>query len=42
MQFSTRRFSLVIPENIELIFFPRYSPELNPAEKDRLVVLKNV
>lgn len=25
--------SLVIPENIKLIFLPPYSPELNPAEK---------
>jgi len=25
--------SLVIPENIALIFLPPYSPELNPAEK---------
>ncbi len=25
--------ALVIPENIGLIFFPPYSPELNPAEK---------
>lgn len=25
--------SLIIPENIALIFLPPYSPELNPAEK---------
>jgi transposase len=25
--------SLVIPDNIKLIFLPPYSPELNPAEK---------
>lgn len=25
--------SLIIPENIVLIFLPPYSPELNPAEK---------
>ena len=25
--------SLVIPENIVLVFLPPYSPELNPAEK---------
>ena len=25
--------SLLIPENIKLIFLPPYSPELNPAEK---------
>lgn len=25
--------SLIIPENIGLIFLPPYSPELNPAEK---------
>jgi len=24
---------LIIPENIELLFIPPYSPELNPAEK---------
>jgi transposase len=25
--------SLIIPDNIQLIFLPSYSPELNPAEK---------
>ena len=25
--------SLIIPENIALVFLPPYSPELNPAEK---------
>ena len=25
--------SLLIPENINLVFLPPYSPELNPAEK---------
>ncbi len=25
--------SLIIPENIVLLFLPPYSPELNPAEK---------
>lgn len=25
--------SLLIPDNIQLIFLPPYSPELNPAEK---------
>jgi len=25
--------SLIIPENIKLVFLPAYSPELNPAEQ---------
>ena len=29
----TRAKSLIIPDNIALLFLPPYSPELNPAEK---------
>jgi len=33
--------SLIIPENIALIFIPPYSPELNPAEKMWAKLKKN-
>lgn len=34
--------SLIIPENIALIFLPLYSPELNPSEKMWAMLKENL